>query len=371
MNFKAVDDLVAKATAEGVFPGAAYAVGHKGKVVHRRAQGRHTYCPESQATREDTVWDLASVSKVVGTTTGAMWLFDHGKLDFEQPVTEILPEFGQNDKSKITIRNLLTHDSGLVAFRGYHLTSKTPEEVISKIFAEKLAFPTGSKMVYSDLGMITFGKIVESLSGREFTAFLNEAVFQPLEMGTTLYDPVLQIRQKCAPTEEIPAWRANLRKLRGRDTDEIRRIELQPDGSSYIKGEVHDPNAMVLGGIAGHAGLFSTLDDLCRYMAMILKKGDGQIKKETVELFTKQQSNASSRGLGWDTNEGHRASAGSLFSEKSFGHTGYTGTSIWGDAEDDTFVVLLTNRVHPTSENGKLIPWRAKFHDEVYKALHG
>jgi CubicO group peptidase (beta-lactamase class C family) len=371
MNFKSVDEMAARAIVEGVFPGAAYAVGHKGKVVHRKAQGRHTYCPESLPTNEDTVWDLASVSKVIGTTTGAMWLFDHGKLDFDQPIAEILPEFGQNDKSKITIRNLLTHDSGLVAFRGYHLTSKTPEEVIGKIFAEKLAFPIGSKMVYSDLGMITFGKVVEALSGREFTAFLNEAVFQPLGMGTTLYDPVNQIRQRCAPTEDIPAWRTNLRKLRGRDTEEVRRIELQPNGSSYIKGEVHDPNAMVLGGIAGHAGLFSVLDDLCNYMAMILEKGKSLIKKETVELFTRRQSSASSRGLGWDTNDGHRASAGSLFSEKSFGHTGYTGTSIWGDPEDDSFVVLLTNRVHPTSENGKLIPWRAKFHDEVYRAIHG
>ena len=179
MDFKPVHDLVAGAITEGVFPGAAYAVGYKGKVVCRSAQGRHTYCPESLPTTESTVWDLASVSKVVGTTTGAMLLVDEGKLDFDQPVAEIIPEFGQNDKSKVTVRNLLLHDSGLVAFRGYQRLYKTPEEVIRAIYAEKLTQPIGEKMVYSDLGMITFGKIIEALSGRTFTAYLAERVFGP------------------------------------------------------------------------------------------------------------------------------------------------------------------------------------------------
>ena len=371
MDFKALDELVAKAITDGVFPGAAYGVGHKGKVVHRRAQGRHTYCPESSKTTLDTVWDLASVSKVVGTTSGAMVLLDQGKLDFDQAVAEVIPEFGQNDKSKITIRNLLLHDSGLVAFRPYQRTCKTPEEVIKSIYAEKLANPIGAKMVYSDLGMITFGKFVEALSSRTFTAFLNEAVFEPLGMGTTLYAPVNQIRERCAPTEAIEAWRAEIRKLRGLDTEEVNRLERQPDGTSWVKGEVHDPNAFVLAGVAGHAGLFSKLDDLCRFMQMMLKKGDGLIRPQTVELFTRQQSDRSSRGLGWDTNEGHRASAGSLFSERSFGHTGYTGTSVWGDFANDSFAVLLTNRVHPTSENTKIIKWRATFHDAAFQAIQG
>ena len=371
MDFKPLDKLVEKAIADGVFPGAAYAIGHKGKVVHRKAQGRHTYCPESLSTTTDTVWDLASVSKVVGTTSGAMVLFDQGKLDFDQPVAEILPDFGQNDKSKITIRNLLLHDSGLVAFRPYQRTCKTPEEVVNSIYAEKLANPIGAKMVYSDLGMITFGKVVEALSGRTFTAFLNEAVFQPLGMATTLYAPVNQIRERCAPTEAIEPWRAEIRKLRGTDTDEVRRIERQPDGQSWVKGEVHDPNAFVLAGVAGHAGLFSKLDDLCKFMQMMLHKGADLIKPTTVEMFTRKQSDRSSRGLGWDTNEGHRASAGKLFSEASFGHTGYTGTSVWGDFENDMLSVLLTNRVNPTSENTKIIPWRAQFHDAAFNAIHG
>ncbi|MBC8064788.1 MAG: beta-lactamase family protein [Chlorobia bacterium] len=371
MDFTAVDKLVATAITEGVFPGATYAVGHKGKVVRRQAQGRHTYCPESLATTVDTVWDLASVSKVVGTTTGAMLLVDQGKLVFDQPVSEILPEFGRNDKSKITVKNLLLHDSGLIAFRAYQRTCKTPEEVIKAIYAEKLTQPIGQKMVYSDLGMITFGKIIEALSGRTFTAFLTENVFQPLGMGTTVYAPVNQIREKCAPTDAIEPWRLELRKLRGAQTDEVQKLERQPDGTSWIKGEVHDPNAMVLAGIAGHAGMFSTLDDLAKFMQMMMKKGDGLIKPGTIEMFSKKQSPQSSRGFGWDTNEGHRASAGSKFSEKSFGHTGYTGTSVWGDYENDAFVVLLTNRVHPTSENTKIIPWRAKFHNAVFEAIRG
>jgi serine-type D-Ala-D-Ala carboxypeptidase len=371
MDFQPLDTLVGTAIQEGVFPGAAYAVSHKGKQVHRRAQGRHTYCPESLETTEDTVWDLASVSKVVGTTTGAMLLKDEGKLNFDQPVSEIIPEFAQNDKSKITVKNLLLHDSGLVAFRAYQKTCKTPEEVIEAIYAEKLSNPIGSKMVYSDLGMITFGKIIEALSGRTFTAFLSERVFSPLGMKSTVYSPVTQIREKCAPTDAIEPWRTELRKLRGQNTPEVHQLEKQPDGTSWIKGEVHDPNAMVLAGVAGHAGLFSVLNDLSKFMSMMLKRGNGLVKPETIELFTRRQGVSSSRGYGWDTNADHKASAGARFSEKSFGHTGYTGTSVWGDFENETFAILLTNRVQPTSDNTKIIPFRAKFHDAVYQAIHG
>lgn len=371
MNFKPVDEMVSQAITEGVFPGACYLVSHKGKVVHRKAQGRDTYCPESKATSFDTVWDLASVSKVVGTTTGAMLLYDQGKLNFDQPVSEIIPEFAQNGKESITVRNLLLHDSGLAAFRAYHQTLRTPEQVIQAIYAEKLTNPVGKKMVYSDLGMITFGKIIEALSGRTFTAFLNEQVFDRLEMGMTMYSPVPQIRERCAPTESIEPWRQAVRKERGSETPEIQKLETQPDGTRWIKGEVHDPTATVLAGVAGHAGLFSTLDDLSKFMAMMMAKGRDLIKPTTVEMFTKRQSAASSRGFGWDTNAGHKASAGSKFSETSFGHTGYTGTSIWGDFQNETYTILLTNRVHPTSENNKLIPWRAKFHDKVFDAIHG
>jgi len=369
MNFEEVDSLVSQAILEGVFPGAAYAVGHAGKVVHRRAQGRHTYCPESAATTTDTIWDLASVSKVVGTTSGAMVLYDQGKLDFDQPVSEILPPFAQNDKAKITIRNLLLHNSGLIAFRPYQQKYKTPEDCLAAIYAEKLTYPTGSKMVYSDLGMIVFGKIIEALSGRTFTAFLNEQIFQPLGMSTTLYNPVAQLRLLCAPTEPIEPWRQELRRLRGTDTEEVRKLERQPDGTNWIQGEVHDPNSELLAGVAGHAGLFSDLSDLCKFMTMMLQPNNDLIKRATVEMFIKRQTEQSSRALGWDTKE-EKSSAGKFFSMKSFGHTGYTGTSVWGDPENNAFAILLTNRVHPTSENTKIIAFRPKFHDAIYRTLH-
>lgn len=370
MDFKAVDTLVEQGIKDGIFPGAAYAVGHKGKVIHQNAKGRHTYCPDSQETTIDGLWDLASVSKVVGTTTGAMILFDQGNLHFDQPVAEIIPDFAQNDKGKITLRNLLLHDSGLAAFHGYQLTLTTPEECIAAIYADKLAYPTGTKMVYSDLGMITFGKLIETISGRTFTAFLNEKVFQPLGMSSTTYNPVIQMRERAAPVEAVEPWRAKLRKLRGTDTEEVRQLEKEPDGTSWVRGEVHDPNAMLLGGVAGHAGLFSTVGDLCKFMSMMLKKGDGIIKSDTVEMFTKRQTEESSRGLGWDT-KSEGSSSGHLFSNKSFGHTGYTGTCVWGDPENDTFAILLTNRVHPSSENTKIIGFRPKFHDAVFHAIHG
>lgn len=369
MNFQKLDAVVEEGIRDGAFPGAAYAVGYKGKVVHQAARGRHTYCPESLPTTAETIWDLASVSKVVGTTTAAMILFDRGKLNFDQPVAEILPEFGQNDKSKITLRNLLLHDSGLAAFRPYHQTLKTPEACLKAIYAEKLTYPTGTKMVYSDLGMITFGKVVETLAGRTFTAFLNEVVFQPLGMGTTLYDPVFQLRERCAPTEAVEPWRLELRRARGLDTDEIRALEKQPDGSSWIKGEVHDPTAMLLGGVAGHAGLFSTVGDLCKFMSAMVRGGNGLVKESTIKLFTRRQSSESSRGLGWDTrSEG--SSSGDLFPADSFGHTGYTGTSVWGAASEGLYAVLLTNRVHPTAANTQILAFRRKFHDAVYRAIH-
>jgi CubicO group peptidase (beta-lactamase class C family) len=367
MSWRGLDKLVEKAIHDGVFPGACYAIGHKGQ-VRSKAFGRDTYCPESPKRELDTIWDLASVSKVVGTTTGAMILYDEGKFKLDQPVAEIIPAFGQNEKDRITIRNLLLHDSGLVAFRPYHKLHKTPEEDLAAIYAEKLSYTTGAKTVYSDLGMITFGKIIEALSGKTLDAFLSERVFEPLGMKDTMYNPATDQRVRCASTESIEAWREELRKAHGKETDEIRRLETHPDGNRWIRGEVHDPNATALGGVAGHAGLFSTAADLSIFMGLLLKGGGSIVKPETLNLFTTRKSEASSRAFGWDT-KSPDSSAGKIFSDRSYGHTGYTGTSVWADPEQDVFAILLTNRVHPTSENTKIIKFRPVFHDAAMKAL--
>jgi CubicO group peptidase (beta-lactamase class C family) len=289
-----------------------------------------------------------------------------GKLDLDQRVVEILPDFGEKGKESITVRNLLVHDSGLIAFRPYHRTLTQPEEVVKAVYAEGLQYATGTKSVYSDLNMIAMARILEVLSGKPLDQFLRERVFGPLALTDTIYNPHQRpdLVARCAPTETVEPWRRNLRKLRGTFLGAAYSQGNQ-DGH-YIQAEVHDPTATVLGGAAGHAGLFSTVGDLCRFMTALTK--GVLVKPEIVETFTKRQSELSSRALGWDT-KSEKSSAGTLFGPRSFGHTGYTGTSVWYDPDRDLFAILLTNRVHPTSENTKIIAFRPKFHDAVVKGL--
>jgi CubicO group peptidase (beta-lactamase class C family) len=244
----------------------------------------------------------------------------------------------------------------------------TPDADIAAIYASKLEYKTGKKTIYSDLGMITFGKVLEALSGRPLDAFLAERVFGPLGMRSTMYSPPTPARVRCASTEAIEPWRVEMRKAQGRESKEIEAIERQPDGNRWIKGEVHDPNATALGGVAGHAGLFSTAADLAAFMQLMLEHGGKLIRKETVRLFTTRQSDESSRAFGWDT-KSEGSSAGNVFSDASYGHTGFTGTSVWADPKRGVFAVLLTNRVHPTAENMMIKEFRPAFHDAVMAAL--
>lgn len=356
------DAIIEAAIADGAFPGACYAVGHGGKVAFK-AFGRFMYCPESEPVRIDTIWDLASVSKVFATTTAAMLLVDDRKLDLDRPVAADIPAFAANGKDKITPRNLLVHDSGLAAFRGYQLKHTVAEDAVAAIYAEPLTYPTGTKTVYSDLGIITLANLIAHLSGTPFDKFVKTRLFEPLGLTDTVYNPDPARRARCAPTETVEPWRTALRKLRG--LDRVAAACPHPDAATYIQGEVHDPNAMLLGGVAGHAGLFSTAGDLAKFLSMLLSGGGKWVEPDTVALFTKRQSEASSRGLGWDTRSAEGSSSGSKFSMRSFGHTGYTGTSVWCDPERGAFVALLANRVHPSSENLKIAAVRPKFHDAV------
>lgn len=375
MEIKPVQELVEAQIREGAFPGAVFAI-RRGSHEVVSAHGRYTYCPESPAAQASTIWDLASVSKVVGTTTAAMILHEAGQLDIEAPVASILPSFAQTGKAAITFRNLLVHDSGLIAFRPYHKSCTLPEQVNEKVDAEGLTYPTGTKMVYSDLNMIALARCLEKITGQPLDDFLHNRVFQPLGMPDTGYlrsagaheSPGALDPSRCAPTETAEAWRLELRRLRAgfliRTAGEQKRWATArfPDQDQYCQGEVHDPTAMTLGGVAGHAGLFSTAHDLLKFTRALL---DGKIvKRSTVDLFTRKQSALSSRALGWDT-KSEPSSAGTKFGPRSFGHTGYTGTSIWIDPDQDLTAILLTNRVHPTSENAKLIKFRPKFHDAV------
>ncbi|HZH97609.1 MAG TPA: serine hydrolase domain-containing protein [Fimbriimonadaceae bacterium] len=368
IDLSKADALVEQGIEDAAFPGACYAVGTRDQ-VWIKSFGRHMYCPESKPIREDTIWDLASVSKVVGATSAAMLLHDAKALDLDSKVSSLIPDFGQEGKQDITVRNLLLHDSGLAAFRPFHQKYRSSLDVMMAIYREALEYPTGTKTVYSDLGIVTLGKLIEKITSTSLDDFVSENVFTRLGMKDTLYKPAA-VRERCAPTEAVEEWRMKLREIRG--------VELpctscpHEDSRHYIQGEVHDPTAMVLGGVAGHAGLFSTAGDLAKFMRLMLNFGEWQGKRlfqaETVRLFTMRQSEKSSRGIGWDT-PAPNSSAGTLFSKSSFGHTGYTGTSVWGDLERGIFSILLTNRVHPSAENTKLLPLRGKFQDEVARAL--
>ncbi len=349
-NFSKVDSLINTAIEDSACPGAVIAVGYKGKILYKKAYGRYTYDKSSTAMSTETLFDLASVSKVIGTTTAAMILYDEGKLVLDKPVKDYLPEFNNNGKDKVTIRNLLLHNSGLPAWVPFYKTLKTREDVINAIMTMKLENPPGKEYVYSCLGMITLQQVMERITGKGMDVFLKEKAFGPLKMNNTMYCPPKSIWDKCAPTENDDYFRMKV-----------------------VQGQVHDETAYMLGGVSGNAGLFSNVDDLSVFLQMILQKGKYGSKQiiepSTVEMWTKKQTDQSTRGLGWDTKSAENSSAGTLFSMNSIGHTGFTGTSVWADKDRDLFVVLLTNRVYPTRANTKLYKFRSKIHDEVVQAI--
>lgn len=367
-----IEELLKSGIHDGVFPGACYAVGKEGK-VSVGAVGHYTYDPDSPKVTNDTIWDLASLSKVIGTTSAVMLLVQRGLLDIEKPVASIIPEFATHEKEKVTFRNLLVHDSGLIAFRPYHQQFSSAEEVMKAIYDEKLVYETGTKSIYSDLSMILVAEAIQRISGKPLDEFLIAEVFRPLGMKHTGYfrldKPVFasQVhRSLCAPTEKTESWRKQLRVQR---YGVVGSSELF--GSSdpeFIQGEVHDPTATVLDGVAGHAGLFSTIGDLSLFFINYMSPRPKLFDPSLRDLFVKKQGEISTRGLGWDTKSPEGSSAGRYFGPRSYGHTGYTGTSVWCDPEAGLFALLLTNRVHPTSENAKILGFRPQFCEKLKQA---
>lgn len=345
-----VDALIEQQIEDHAFPGAVLFVSTDGVRRYAKAYGRHTYDPASTKMTTETIFDLASVSKVISTTSCAMKLYEEGKLALDSTVASYLPEFGVNGKERVTIRNLLLHNSGLTPFRSYYTFCKNAQQLLDTLFREGLDYPTGTKTLYSDLGMITLAKVMEKITGMPLDEFAHHTFFQPMNLTRTMYAPPESLRAACAPTEIDSYWRKRT-----------------------VQGTVHDETAAVLDGVAGHAGLFSTAPDVAAILQMLLNGGEYHgkryLKPETIALFTKRQSRGSSRALGWDTPSASGSSAGKYFSASSFGHTGFTGTSVWVDPVKKLFVVFFTNRVHPTRENKKLISFRSVLHDAVMEAL--
>lgn len=352
-KLKKLDDIVKESIADSSFPAAVVLVAKDGVIAYYKAFGSYDYSPYARQIDVGTMFDLASVTKVIGTTSAVMKLVEENKLSLDDPVVKYIPKFGQSGKGKITIRNLLLHNSGLVGWRKFYETCTSAEQLLDSVYASPLIYSTGDSTIYSDLGLITLGKVIEQVTGTALDRYVDKEFFFPLHMANTMYNPPESRWNRIAPTEIDTLWRKT---------------------KSPVRGRVHDENASVLGGVSGHAGLFSTASDLAVMMQMLMNggtyAGKRYLNEATIGMFTIRQSDRSTRGLGWDTKslQGY-SSAGSRFSSKSFGHTGFTGTSIWADPERNLFVILLTNRVYPTRENTKIFKVRPAVHDAVIDAL--
>jgi beta-N-acetylhexosaminidase len=348
-GFAELDRLLDEAVAARAFPGGVVAVGHRGQLAHLRAFGKLSYDAEAPAVQPDTLYDLASLTKVVVTTTMAMILVDEGRLDLDKRVRDFLPRFSGGAKERVSVRHLLTHSSGLDWWAPLHKELQGRAAYVERIQSLDLVYEPGSKSLYSDLGVILLGEILERVAGESLESFARRRLFEPLGLRSTLFRPGPELRPRIAPTEVDP-WRGRL-----------------------LRGEVHDENAFALGGVAPHAGLFGSAGDLARFAQLLLNGGVFEhrriVSRATLESFTRRAGIPdSSRALGWDT-KSDNSSAGTLFSERSFGHTGFTGTSLWLDPERGLFVVLLTNRVHPTRENQAIRQVRPAVADAVVRAL--
>jgi len=324
-------------------------VSKDGKVIYEKGFGHFTYDESSSKVSTTTIYDIASLTKVVATTTAAMICIDRNLFQLDDLVYKHISEFSENGKEVITIENLLLHNSGLPAWKKFYNKNLDADSIIKNIYSIKPEYPAGAKTVYSDLGIIVLGKLIETVTGKKLNQFCKDEIFIPLKMNNTCFNPPDSFKYKIPPTEIDKHWRKKL-----------------------IQGEVHDETSSLLEGVAGHAGLFSTGEDLSKLIQMLLDEGifNGKqfIKPETVKLFTTRNSPKNTRALGWDTKSTTRSSAGNKFSKTSFGHTGFTGTSVWIDPVRNLFVVFLTNRVYPSRENKKIINVRPKLHNAVISA---
>lgn len=331
------------------FPGAIAVIGTKDGILVDRAAGHLDWAP-SPAPNDSTLWDLASLTKVVALTTAMMQLWQRGLIDLDAPVARYLPEFTGPGKERVTVRHLLTHSSGLPAWRPLYQQAPTPDSALSLVFTTPLDTAPGACMVYSDLGAILLGQIVVRVTGEPFDRYITTQILGPLRLGDTQFRPPPSLWERVAPTEVDTLWRRR-----------------------HLRGEVHDENAYALGGVSSHAGLFSSARDLARFARMMLQGGtlDGAriVAPETIEQFTRvQDPSLSHRALGWETPNG-RNSGGHLLSSRAYGHTGFTGTSLWIDPANDVFILLLTNRVNPTRRREGIFRVRVALADAVMGVL--
>lgn len=363
-RFRGAFGILEKAISARAFPACSLAITLRGELIAHKALGRFTYDTASSEVTTGSLFDLASLTKVVATTAMAMILYERGLLDLEAPASAIVPEFSgalfagatnDNDprRNEITLRMLLAHSSGLPAYERLSLRAHTREGLLQAAFSTALADAPGVHAEYSDIGFIVLGVVLERLADEPLDAFCQREIFGPLGMTHTTFNPTLALKQFIPPTSDDRTFRQRI-----------------------IQGEVQDENASVLGGIAGHAGLFSTAEDLAIFAHAMLSGGYPILRPETVELFSRRESSpeGTSRALGWDTPSSSLpvplpSQSGKYFSARSFGHLGYTGTSLWIDPDRQLSITVLTNRTWPDCANQAIKQVRPAFHDAVIEAL--
>ena len=344
-DFQAIDAIMEKAVADGNIPGGVVLIGHNGKVVYRKAFGSRSLEPTREPMTIDTIFDLASLTKCIATTTSMMKLIEDGRVRLNDPVAAYLPEFAQNGKQDITIRELMTHYSGLAPDLDLKAEWQGRDTAFRMAMQQTPQYPPGSRFVYSDINFETLGFIVEKITGKSLNDFATQSVFMPLGMKDTRFLPPAEWLPRIAPTQ-------------------------YDEHNQMLRGVVHDPTARRMGGVAGHAGLFSTADDLAKFAEDLLS-GYKILSRSAVEKIStpQQPANASSqRGLGWDIDSPFASNRGELLPIGSYGHTGFTGTSLWIDPVTDTYIILLTNAVHP--RGGKsTVSLRARVATAVVQSL--
>ena len=374
MDFHSVENAFEEAVAYGVFPGAVLLVGREDEIVYEQAFGSRSLVPKKSLMQTTTIFDLASLTKPLATTIAIMLLIGEKKFQLDDRVTRFFPTFGVFDKNAVTFRHLLNHSSGLPDWKPYYeeiikaenggkinfVASRAAKHyVFEQIHREKPVTPSGLQSLYSDLGFMILGETVEAISGNTLDRFCHDRIFRPLGLRCTFFIDLTQLRTRrlqpiadvIAPTENCP-WRKKV-----------------------LCGEVHDDNAYAVGGVAGHAGLFSSARDIHHLLARLNSclRGKHTFLPQTLmqEFFSRDETvKNSSYALGWDTPSENRSASGQYFSPHSVGHLGFTGTSIWWDLEKNCHVILLSNRVHPTRKNEKLKNFRPQIHDLIMKTLN-
>ena len=343
-----LDSIMTVGIAERAAPGGSVAIGRYGQQVLARGYGRTDWAPGAPLVDDRTIYDLASLTKVVVTTTAAMILEEEGRLHLDRTVASYLPEFNDSAKAVITVRMLLTHRGGLEAFAPLYRDTQGRVAYLAAINSRPLRYPPGTRAVYSDWDMIILQLVIERITGESLDVFAKRRITDPLGMTDSFFNPDSSVLARIAPTE------------------------LESSTGRLIHGVVHDPNARAIGGISGHAGFFSSARDLAIFAQMMLNGGHyGSVRilrPTTIARWTSRQDADTSRALGWDTPSG-RSSAGRFFSPRSFGHTGFTGTSMWMDPVKDMYVVLLTNRVNPSAENTRVFRLRRDVADAAQWAV--